>query len=592
MESGHATLTRRPWLKFYGEMPSEIDYPDVTLYEALVETAAEYPKLNAYDFLGHRRSYRSLLAEVRRVGQGLWALGVRPGHRICTFLPNCPHLFFLLYAANRIGAVPAILDADAGPREARGYLNDLKPEWGVVSDEHLAGFQSVAGSNAVRGVVVASLDDYASSGRVKRLRRFRKRRGLGLGGLRGTVGVSTRSASDAALYELPPAFMWRSMRRLGIRNGPVGEHRTMHQPDEGCVILYTGGTSGSTGGVMLSDRNLDAAARQMEVQGPILAGQRVLSVVPFSHGLGLSVSVHTPVITAAESVIVPHFTARSVAHTIKRRKPDYLVGVPSFYAGLVMERKFQRTRLSFLMGAFGGGEKVSSHLHDAFEMVVRRRGGAVGIREGYGLTETVGACVVTPDAVRRAGSVGIPVADTIVRIVRPDGSGEQLEDLPADSVGEICVAGPTVMLGYVGAGGSARVHLEDGRRWLLTGDLGRMDEDGFIFFVERKGRSFLWDGNEVHPGVVEGALNSHPEVRESCVTVSEPVSDHSLRANIVPIDADLEPEWMETTLRRWCEQELDQSHRPAEFSFWRALPHTRLGVVDYKRASGTSPPRV
>lgn len=587
VEAGHPAVTERPWRPFYGEMPGEIDYPNTTLYEALVESASAFPRRFVYDFLGHRRTYRSLLSEVKRVAQGFWALGVRPGHRVCTLLPNSPHMIVLLYAVNRIGAVLGVLDPDAGPRDVNHLLDDLQPQWAVVTGEHVAGVQRLAGGKSIRGVVVASLRDYASPGRIKRIRRLRRRHRLNLGGLRGTVGVSTSSVNGGALFELPPTFSWLSVRKLGVRSGPVVDQCDLHTPDQCTVVLYTGGSTDRPRGVMLSDRNLDAAARQMQLQGPILPGQKMLSVVPFSHGLGLSVSVHTAVVAGAESLILPHFTPRSIVKTFRRRRPEYLIGVPSFYAALVADRKFQRTRLSCLMGAFGGGDRISSQLCDAFEMAVRRRGGAVSIREGYGLTETVAACVTTPEIVRRGGSVGIPVPDMDVRVVRHGASEEHLAELPACEVGELCVSGPTVMMGYLNPSDAGNVVTENGVRWLRTGDLGRMDEDGFVYFIERMGRSVNSAGETIYPGIVEDALNSHPDVKQACVTIQEVAGTSHLTAHVVPTDGDLDREWIETTLRKWCAQELGERHRPSSFVFSETLPHTRLGVVDYRRVAAS-----
>ncbi len=592
VEAGHPAVTNCRWRPFYGDMPGEIDYPNITLYEALAESASIYPRRLVYDFLGHRRSYRSLLSEVKRVAQGLWALGVRPGHRVCTLLPNTPHMLVFLYAANRIGAVLGVLDPDAGPRDISYLLDNLQPQWAVVTGEHVAGFQQLAGGKSIRGVVVASLKDYASAGRIKRIRRLRRRHRLNLGGLRGTVGVSTSSVDGRALYELPPTFSWLSMRKLGVRSGPIVDQCDLHTPDQCAVVLYTGGTTERPRGVMLSDGNLDAAARQMQLQGPILPGQKMLSVVPFSHGLGLSVSVHTAVVAGAESLLLPHFTPRSIVKTFRRRRPEYLIGVPSFYAALVADRKFQRTRLSGLMGAFCGGDRISSQLRDAFEMAVRRKGGAISIREGYGLTETVAACVTMPETTRRSGSVGIPVPDTDIRVVRYDGSDEDLGELPACEVGELCVSGPTVMLGYLNLSGAGRIVTENGVRWLRTGDLGRMDDEGFVYFIERMGRSIGSAGETVYPGIVEDVLNAHAEVKQACVTIQDADGTTHLTAHVVPIDADLDREWMESTLREWCSQELDERYQPSVFVFSEGLPHTRLGVVDYRRvAASVSFPR-
>lgn len=579
-------MNERPWHRFYGDMPATIDYPENTLYDSLVESATSYPAYSVYDFLGHRRSYRSFLSEVKRVSRGLWALGLRPGHRICTLMPNSPHIMLLLYAANRIGAVLSVFHADSGSFEVNHLIADFEPHWAVVSDEHLAGFQRVSSVGTVHGVLRASLTDYASKGRIQRLWRLRRRYSLDLEGLRGPVGLSS-AAMTPGMYELPPTFSWQSMTRLGAKQGDLPLQAELHRPDECAVVLYTGGTTGRPRGVMLSDRNLDAAARQMQFQGPVLPGQRLLSVVPFSHGLGLGISVHTVVVAAGESTVVPHYTFRTVVRTFRRKRPDYLTGVPSFYAGLLLDRKFHRTRLDCLMAAFCGGDRLPAHVRDKFEITVRRRGGAVPIREGYGLTETVTACATAPDDANRSGSVGVPYPDTDIRIAAA-GDANDLQELPAGELGEICVSGPTVMLGYWKPEDGAHIVVDAaGRRWLRTGDLGRMDGDGYLYFVERTGRSAKLEGEAVYPGMVEDALHMHPEVRQACVAIRDTDDGAVLVATVVPIDFDLDTEWMETTLRNWCAQELGERQRPAKYVFAHSLPYTRLGVVDYRRVEAS-----
>ncbi len=174
-----------------------------------------------------------------------------------------------------------------------------------------------------------------------------------------------------------------------------------------------------------------------------------------------------------------------------------------------------------------------------------------------------------------------------MRIARHGGSDEDLVELPAGEIGELCVTGLTVMMGYLNTPGAARIVTEQGVRWLRTGDLGQMDADGFVYFIERFGRSVSCSGRTVYPGIVEDALNSHPEVKQVCVTIRDAGGSVSITAHVVPIDSDLDRQWIESTLRAWCAQELDQQYQPTSFVFSETLPHTRLGVVDYRRVAAS-----
>jgi len=397
--------------------------------------------------------------------------------------------------------------------------------------------------------------------------------------------------------EPPPLFAWKSFLQLGSE-AEVPSHRALHEPHELALVLYTGATTGVGTGVMHSDRQLTAVSFQTQVQGPLLAGQSVLSAVPLSHGYGVSVAVHATLSAGATSVLVPHSTSRSLALTIRRIRPEYLIGVPSTYTGLVFDRVFRRTRERSLMGAFCGGDRLPWSVRELFERIVRRRGGAVAIREGYGLTETVTACATMPEGEIRPGSVGIPYPDTLIAIASPLVGVPELADappswLPADTIGEILVSGPTVMEGYLDRPQESTrvIHPDDeGRRWLRTGDLGRMDEDGFLYFVERMGRGQTVHGAEVHPGITELSLSVHPEVLESSVTVQEDAGETQLVAHVVPVDKERDYEWLERRLRESMKR-LTARQQPVRYEFYGRLPRTLAGVVDHRRLAAT-PSRV
>ncbi|HKJ86282.1 MAG TPA: AMP-binding protein, partial [Spirochaetia bacterium] len=482
-------MPEQPWLPYYGDIPATISYPDMTIYELLERSSDEYPDHTAIDFLGGRTSYRRLHRLVLAAARGLRAIGVRPGDRLALLMPNTPHAVVLFYAANRIGAVTSLYHAEAGSGDVASWIADLDPNWMAVNPEHLDGLMRLLAGRSIRGILLCRYDDFGRKRSLKLMHRMRRRNGIDLGGIRGVAARA--DASRGSTDESPPTFSWNSFIRLGDADD-LPSHRDLHTPDDLALVLYTGGTTGEAVGVMHSDRQLTAVALQAQVQGPLLAGQSLLSVVPLSHGYGIAVAVHATVSAAATSIMIPHSTPRDLAKAIGRKQPEYLIGVPSTYAGLILDRVFRRTRHRTLMGAFCGGDRLPRSVRDGFEFIVRRRGGAVPVREGYGLTETVTACATMPDGERRPASVGIPYPDTFIGIARPISSFPLADEPPlwleADEVGEILVSGPTVMTGYWGRDEASRrvLHVDDdGRAWLRTGDLGRMDDDGFLYFVER-----------------------------------------------------------------------------------------------------------
>ncbi len=579
-------MSDQPWLPYYGDIPATIPYPDITLHEGLTRTAAEHPSQVAMEFLDGKLTYRRLEELVRAASHSLWALGVRSGDRIALLIPNMPHAAVLLYAANRIGAVLSLFHAQAGPRTISAYLSDFAPTWMAVSNEHVAGVLRLLSKHAVRGIIVCTYLDFGRPRSVQRMQRMRRRWNVDLGGIRGASGRN--GEAFVAGSEPPPIFAWASFLALG-KNVDLPAHRELHDPDQLAVVLYTGGTTRTPLGVMHADRQLNAVALQTQVQGPLLAGQGLLSLVPLSHGYGIAVAVHAAVSAAALSIVVPHFTTRTLARLVRRRQPEYLVGVPETYIGLVFDRVFRFTRHRARMGAFCGGDRLSRAVRDRFEQIVRRRGGAIGIREGYGLTETVTACATMPDSDSRPGTVGIPYPDTLIGIAEPVNADNDHRDAPkwlsAGALGEILVHGPTVMRGYWKRDDVTEraFHVDrDGRKWLRTGDLGLMDADGFLSIVERIANHPTLTNSRVHPGLAEVALNEHTEVLEACVTTLMNESAIAITAHVAPVDQDRDPHWLEQHLRESLES-LDEVQRPGRYRFHARLPRTLGGVIDRPR---------
>ena len=571
------------WLPFYGDIPPHLDYPNKTLYAQLIDAAKAQPDGVAVSFLGARVSYRTLRTLVERAAQALWALGIRPEDRVATVLPNTPHAFVILYAANRVGALVSFLHPELDSARLSAHLTDFAPHWIFVNDDHLEGVRRIARPIPVRGMVVCGLIDFAPPGRVRRHTRFRKHNALDRGGVRGAAA----RASD----EPAPTFSWESFLQLAPAGGRIPPQKAVHLPEAPAMVIYSGGSTGTLHGALHTDRQLVALACQTQVQGPLLAGQRLVCTVPYALGYGAGVGIHSCVTAAAESIVVPHFTPRSLARLLRREHPEYLVGMPHQYETLVRDRLFRRSRHSSLMGAFCGGDRLPATTHRLFAEIVRRRGGAVTIREGYGLCETVAACATMPEGYQRPGSVGIPYPDMLIRIAQPragqeDDAGEPSVWLGANETGEICVSGPTVMEGYWRQGGGAESSLAsdaEGRRWLRTGDLGRMDGDGFLTFVERSGRFSSIGSAELYPGLTEVVLNQLSLVYEACVTLAPGPAGQRLRAHVVPADRDADSAWLVREIAAACAEALPESLQPEVYDLRSELPRTLSGGVDFLR---------
>ena len=470
------------WLPFYGDIPAHIPYPDITLFELATRTAEASPHVPAYEYLGESIPFEAVLIAATSAAKSFAALGIGAGDRVAIALHTTPHVPIMLLALGRIGALASFVHPELESAGLRYFFADFVPDWLVCTDSSLGRLVAAAGPVPVRGVVTCGMHDY---GKRRSVRRDRRR-------LRRTPGteavVSTLRRDSASSLEAPPVFAWKSFLQIG-RFAELPDIREVHQPTGGSVILYSSGSTGLRRGSLHSDAQLVAAAMQAEVQGPVLSGQTILSCIPVSHGYGLLVGIILPMATGASSSLISG-TGR-FPDAVRSRRPEYIAGTPSDYATLVRSRRFRKSRLRSLMGAFCGGERLCVSVRDQFERLVRKRGGAVRIREGYGLTETVGPCVTMPEIDDREGSIGIPFPDIrlAVRSIETDGGGELSKDIaPAGETGELLVCGPTVMLWYWNdEERTARnvIHDAEGLRWVRTGDLGHLDGDGFVYFLGR-----------------------------------------------------------------------------------------------------------
>jgi long-chain acyl-CoA synthetase len=362
-----------------------------------------------------------------------------------------------------------------------------------------------------------------------------------------------------------------------------GDVETDRKVREMAVILYSGGTTGNPKGIMLSSYNINALATQIKYVGPMNSDDKMLSILPVFHGFGLAIGIHAVLTTGATSLLVPKFDPKMVASLIQKAKPQFVAGVPTLYEALLREPKVQKADFSSFKFMASGGDSLPSHTKRKFDEFIQKRGAKTHLREGYGLTESVTANCVMPENHYRKGSVGIPFPDMELKIVKPGTT----EEAPTGEEGEICVLGPTVMLGYLEDPEENKKALQihsDGRTWLHTSDMGRMDEDGFFYFSIRTKRIIKVSGMGVYPPQIEDALSSHPNVSLSCaIGVPDEYKMNRVKAYVVLHDSSADQKNVENELLEICKRDLNKWSVPTEFEFVDSLPLTRIGKVDFNK---------
>jgi long-chain acyl-CoA synthetase len=549
----------RPWLRFYGSVPPSLDYPPVTLYEAVARTAQRVPEAVAWDFLDTTATYRQLVDAIDACANALAALGLKQGERILISMPTSPQGVIAFYAANKLGAVAALIHPLSAAPEIEHYLSASRARIALTLDAFYDRFASIRPSPPLETIVLARIPDYLPP-----VKRF----GFWLAKGRKIPKVPAD----------PRVRWWAALMAAPHPGAPRGSTTT----DDPGAILFSGGTTGTPKGIVLSNRNLIAEGMMAAAWGGMREGHSILAILPIFHGFGLGVCVNAAFMAGARSILVPLFDAKVVAKLLRTKRPNLLVGVPTLYDALARDPSLARADLSCLSACFSGADTLPRPVKERFEQLVAAHGGSVRLLEGYGLTEAVTAIMATPLAEYREGSVGVPFPDMRAKICKPDTT----EALPPGEEGEICVAGPAVMLGYLDDAEATRQALRvhaDGRTWLHTGDLGKMDADGFFYFTVRLKRMIKSSGFNVYPAQVEAVLYQHPLVAEACVAgVPDPAQVERVKAFVVlrepaKAGADTERELIE-----FCRARLIKWSCPREVEFRTVLPKTRVGKIDYK----------
>ena len=551
-----------PWLAHYGNTPSTLDYSDKTMYQLLSETAAKHPRHTAYIFQGKSTTYDRFMAGIEAAARAFSAIGIQAGDTVALCLPNCPQALDCFYGLNRLGAIACMIHPLSAPQEIAFYLNTSHAKAVITLEPFYETVSSALPQVSYDCIVlVAKTAD-------------------GLPFPKNLLYPLTR----AGHRKLPKQgyLPWKHALIAGtdILQLPKGSGHA----DDCAAILYSGGTTGTPKGIRLSSRNFNALGLQTIAASGLssVAGMKMLSVLPIFHGFGLGIGIHTALIGGATCVLVPQFHPRSFARLLLKEKPNILPGVPTLFEALLRLRALDGKDLSFLKGIFCGGDRLSPKLRQQINVFLWQHHCTEQIREGYGTTECVAASCLMPRHLTRNGSIGIPLPDTFYKIVTP---GTALE-VPAGTDGEICISGPTVMLGYLNSPKDTAATLQthaDGKIWLHTGDLGSMDNDGFLHFRQRIKRMIVTSGYNVYPTQLENILQAHPQVAKCCcIGVADAYLGQRVRVYVVAVPDAAPTEALRQALLAHCAQRIAKYALPRELIFRADLPVTPLGKVDYQ----------
>lgn len=540
-----------------------LNYYDGTMCDAVLRAADIYPGYTAYEFLGRKVSYKNMRKQIELVAKALKSSGLQPGECVTIALPNCPQALVLLYAVNLAGGVASMIHPLSSAREIEYYLKTSRAVMVITLDQLFGKFMEALENSEVRLTVITGIQD-------------------GLAFPKNVAYKMTAGRKTEKVEETENIIRWHTFLDLGKDyEGPFAESRQPHDP---AVILFSGGTTGTTKGVVLTNHNFNSQAIMIKATVPVLTpGDKFIAAMPMFHGFGLGICIHCMLYAGAETILIPRFTAKSYVKLISESKCSYFAGVPTLFEAILRVPKLHGLDFSHLKGIFSGGDSLSADLKDRFDAFLKEHGSPVEVREGYGATETLSACCLSPKEGAKRGSIGLPFADMNFKIV----DHETGKELPAGETGEIVISGPLIMKEYIGNPVETAQTLkedEKGVNWLYTGDLGMMDEDGFVFFKGRAKRMLIASGYNVYPNQVEAVLEEHEKVEKSCVIgVADKYRMQKIKAFVVLKDGVPANEDTKKELLEYCKDKFAKYAKPNEIEFRESLPTTKIGKTDYRK---------
>lgn len=553
---------KTPWADHLGDVPLHLEYFEGSMFEALENIARQYPDNIAFDFMGKSTSYRRLIEETERCAKALKTIGVRENDRVTIAMPNCPQAIYMFYAVNLVGAVANMIHPLSAEKEIEFYLNESESVTAITLDQFYDKFERIRENTKVVNIIIASVKDALS-------RPVRA-------GYMLTEGRKIQRIPEDA-----PVIRWKDF--LNLSKACFYTFRVDRKADDPAVILYSGGTTGTTKGIVLTNKNFNALGQQVVAANPMFrVGDKMLAAMPLFHGFGLGVCIHTMLSQGGRCILIPRFTAKSYARQIVKYRCNFIAGVPTLYEALLRLPDMDGADLSCLKGVFSGGDSLSVELKKKFDKFLYDHKAVIQVREGYGTTETVTACCLTPPHMFKEGSIGLPFPDTFIKIVEP---GTERE-LPYGEEGEILLAGPTVMKEYMKhpeeTARTLRRH-SDGLTWVYTGDLGTMDSEGFIFFRGRAKRMIISSGYNIYPGQVENVLDSHELVQMSCVIgVPDPYRMQKVKAFVTLKPGVSADDKTKQILMDYCRKHIAKYAMPYDIEFKDDMPKTLVGKVAYR----------
>ena len=553
------------WLKYLPEECRNAVIPEQTIYDYIKEVCQSRPNGKAIYYYGTSVTYGEMLKKIDQAAEAYYALGVREGDYVSFLTVTLPEAIYSMYGLNKIGAVGNFIDPRMDVQRILDAIEGVKSKVLVTID--LAWPKVVWLRNKLKQDYIVSISANDSLSLIAKAYR-----------------TLTTKDKPQVPYDGNTVLRWKDL----MAQGKGGAKQVPFKKDSVATITYTGGTTGTPKGVMLTNDGMNCMAQSFAFSGvDYQHGERFLEIMPIFASYGVGCGIHMPFAMRQENVIIPKFTPDELCSLIKKYRPNHMMGVPSFYERIMHSKDLWDMDLSFLKTTGCGGDTMNPGLEERFNKFMKEKGGLYNLSQGYGLSEMTGAATCCYSHVYKDDSSGIPLFCNSVGIFDPE-TGEELD---YGKEGEVCLTGRGMMLGYHNNPEETdkiiRTHA-DGTKWIHSGDIGYMDEDGFLYIRGRIKQIIIkFDGHKVFPVQIEGIINRHKAVA-ACTVVGIQDPDHaqgSVPLGVVELKKDIPAEQKETIRKeilQMCDELLEERGKPSDVTFIDEMLHTALAKHDYR----------
>ena len=561
----------KPWLKYYDQKFIDQTLPALSAFEYVCQRSKNHLNDTALEYYGRKFTYADLIVNVKKTAAALRGAGVKKGDIITVVSIMTPEIIALFYAADMMGATLNLVDPRYSVEGIREYIEEVDSHLLVCLNVVYERCRQAAKRTNVEKVIVLSPADSLPP--------------LMAVGYKLTTPDKNKYASNV--------IRWKQFIKGGEGQSTAAEP---YDPDHACVVVHTGGTTGSPKGVMLTDDCFNGIALQFQAYPKLFhRGQKLMNVMPPFIAYGFACGIHLPLVLGFTVIIIPNLDPAKLGSLVLKHKPEHMFGVPTHYQQLASDPKLRDKDLSFIINYAAGGDSLSRGAEQTVNDFLAAHGARYPIAKGYGMTEVSSAATVAAGLDNKPGSVGIPMVNTVVAAFEPGTD----QELPIGQRGELCISGPCLMKGYYNKPEETAILLRrhpDGRVWAHTGDMGYLDEDGFVFLDSRIKRMIIrHDGFKVFPSMIENVVSRHPAVHQ-CSVVGCADKDHTQgRLPFVYIvlkaDTTAKKKQVIRELERMCAEELPEYVQPVAYKFILSMPMTPVGKIDYRQLEADITPR-